>query len=86
VRRVKDELSEDGGYNLQGLGRLDQGGLHRSTRDAARSHQQRPAHDGELCMGLRAEQFVYWPRFWSDIEKPDQNDPLARKLPHLWCR
>jgi hypothetical protein len=85
---VKNILSGDGEY------RLDHWGLHRSTRDAASSHQValeseeqteagrqdygaaqaeggrywRPCtHQGVHGMGLRAEQSVYWPRFWSDI-------------------
>jgi hypothetical protein len=46
------------------------------------------AHQGVLSMGLRAEQAVYWPGFWSDIESTrarcstcDKIAPSQAKLP-----
>ena len=51
-----------------------------SARDAARSHQLRPDHQGVLGMGLRAEQSVYWPGFWSDIEGTRSRCSTCQKI------
>ena len=55
-------------------------GLHRSTTDAARSYQLRPAHQVVLGMCLRADQSVYWPVFWSDIEKTRSKCSTCQKI------
>jgi hypothetical protein len=38
------------------------------------------AHQGVLGMGLRAEQAVYWPGFWSDIESTRTNCSTCEKI------
>ena len=69
--------------NCRGMGSTWQTGsvgLHMSARDAARSHQLRPAHQGVLGIGLRAEQSVYWPGFWSDIEETRSKCSTCQKI------
>ena len=38
------------------------------------------AHQGVLGMGLRAEQAVYWPGFWTDIEETRTNCSTCQKI------
>jgi hypothetical protein len=38
------------------------------------------AHQGVLGMGLRAEQAVYWPGFWSDIERVRAECSMCHKI------
>ena len=38
------------------------------------------AHHGVLGMGLRAEQAVYWPGFWSDIEETRSRCSTVQKI------
>ena len=38
------------------------------------------AHQGVLSMGMRAEQAVYWPGFWSDIERKRSECSTCQKI------
>ena len=38
------------------------------------------AHQGVLCMGLRAEQAVYWPGLWSEIEMKRSECSTCQKI------
>ena len=42
------------------------------------------AHQGVLSMGLKAEQAVYWPGFWSDIESTRATCSTCDKICLLW--
>ena len=38
------------------------------------------AHQGVISMGLRAEQSIYWPGFWADIERTRAECSTCQKI------